>query len=162
MTDARFNPARPFHVEGIIVPGKGVYSHRTGTAWAVMSPAGELCRRAERDQARLVCEAHNDIHEQGFAAGVAAAEAKAAKAPRPEPRVVSLPRAIRVLIEGIEWGGTERDEDGREEPACPWCGEAKPDGHLDNCAVGLVLKGVIASSIDAVVDAPRGPEVFNG
>ena len=132
MSDVRFNPARPFHVEGVLVPGKGVYSHRTSTAWAVMSPAGELCRRGERDQARLVCEAHNDIHEQGFNAGVAAAEAKAAKAANP---VISGSRTVSY--------------------ACAVCG--KRAGIIEG-SDGLWR----CAPCGALPNAPSGPEVFNG
>lgn len=150
MAEPRFNPARPFRVEGILEPGKGVFAHRTVTAWAVMSPAGELCRRHDRGPAQLVCDSHNDIHEQGFNAGVSAAEAKAAK----------VGGKLMQVLRAVEWSGTERDEDGAEVSACPWCGQGKDDGHAAGCGLAVVLTSDVSSGVNE--QAPKGPEVFNG
>lgn len=65
--------------------------------------------------------------------------------------IADLREKLRVVGEALkqcEWGGTERDEDGAELEACPWCGEPKPEGitpdplngHFQECELFTALR----------------------
>ena len=52
--------------------------------------------------------------------------------------IASAPDLLNALRD-VEWGGTERDEDGVEVHACPWCGCEKDMGHDSGCGLAKAI-----------------------
>lgn len=54
-------------------------------------------------------------------------------------RLIAAAPDLLAACEAVQWGGTERDEDGAEYAACPCCGEPREMGHLPGCKLEAAL-----------------------